>query len=231
MYRLCKMPGLRQMGLLERLPLSVRTVAQNRDARFQTQAASPAYMDWLMRLTDCPQREELFFPEGALSGVKDWQRRRMLLDMRTYLPDDILCKVDRASMRISLEARCPILDRAVMEYSFRLPQPFLYRKGEKKRILKEIAYEYVPRELLDRPKTGFSPPLDAWLRGPLAEELADCVSRDSLRRQGLFNPEAAAQLVGDYLKTGDRGAGSGANFSRLVWAFFVFQKWYRRWMA
>ena len=95
----------------------------------------------------------------------------MLLDMETYLPGDILCKVDRASMRYSLETRCPILDTGVMEYAMGLPHEFKYYKGVKKRILKDITYEYIPRELLERPKKGFSVPLDKWMRGPLKEQV------------------------------------------------------------
>ena len=82
----------------------------------------------------------------------------MLLDMETYLPEDILCKVDRASMKYSLETRCPILDTNVMEYAFSLPHEFKYGNGMKKRILKELAYDYIPREMLERKKTGFSVP-------------------------------------------------------------------------
>ena len=117
------------------------------------------------------------YPVESAYGVSDWQIRRMLLDMDTYLPGDILCKVDRASMKYSLEARCPILDKDVMEYSFRMTHNLKYDKGVKKRILKDIAYDYIPRELLDRPKVGFGVPLDKWLRGPLKEQLSDMCNR------------------------------------------------------
>ena len=155
----------------------------------------------------------------------------MLLDMDHYLPGDILCKVDRASMFYSLEARCPILDKDVMEYSFRIPHAFKYKGGEGKAILKDVAYDYIPRQLLDRPKKGFSVPLDKWLRGPLREQLTDFASRDMLRAQGLFDADYAAGFVENYLRTGDAGAGTGANYSRICWAFFVFQQWYNRYMT
>ena len=158
-------------------------------------------------------------------------KTRMLLDMDHYLPGDILCKVDRASMFYSLEARCPILDKDVMEYSFRIPHAFKYKGGEGKAILKDVAYDYIPRQLLDRPKKGFSVPLDKWLRGPLREQLTDFASRDMLRAQGLFDADYAAGFVENYLKTGDAGAGTGANYSRICWAFFVFQQWYNRFMV
>ena len=167
-----------------------------------------------------------------LTILKDCQRE-ILNATRLHLyhgARDILCKVDRASMKYSLEARCPILDRDVTEYSFRLPQPFKYGNGVKKKILKEIAWEYLPKELLERPKKGFSVPMDKWLAGPLKERLCDYAETGFLRRQGLFEPEYTRNLVEGWLRRGDGGAGSGANDSRILWAFFIFQQWYERWM-
>jgi len=148
------------------------------------------------------------------------------LDMDTYLPGDILCKVDRATMKYSLEARCPIMDRDVMEYSFRMAHNMKYENGNKKRILKDIAYDYIPKELLDRPKVGFSVPLDKWLRGPLKEQLLDMCNKDMLIRQEIFDAEYVDSMIGNYLVTGDGGSGTGRNYSRLIWAYFVFQQWY-----
>ena len=162
-------------------------------------------------------------------AATDWQVIRMLLDMETYLPSDILCKVDRASMKYSLEARCPILDTRVMEYSFRLPQSFKYRDGVKKAILKDIAYDYIPKELLDRPKQGFGAPIDQWLRGPLQKELLDVSSMCYLKNQGIFEPEVVSKFVTDYILKGDAGRATGRNFSKLVWSFYVFQQWERTW--
>lgn len=226
-YAVCGLPGLRQARMLEKLPLKVRAIAENRDARFKTQLCSPRYLDCVRSMAG--EGEVRFLQEQGY-GAADWQVRRMLLDMETYLPGDILCKVDRASMKYSLEARCPILDRDVTEYSFRLPQPFKYGNGVKKKILKEIAWEYLPKELLERPKKGFSVPMDKWLAGPLKERLCDYAETGFLRRQGLFDPEYTRGLVEGWLRRGDGGAGSGANDSRILWAFFIFQQWYERWM-
>ena len=154
----------------------------------------------------------------------------MLLDQETYLPGDILCKVDRASMKYSIEARCPLLDVNVMEYAYRLPQEYKYANGVKKRILKDIAYDYIPRTLLDRPKVGFSVPLDRWMRGPLRERLQDMASVSYLRRQGIFDAQYVHEFVEGYLRTGDRGPASGENYSRIAWAFLVFQQWYQTYM-
>lgn len=155
----------------------------------------------------------------------------MLLDLDTYLPGDILCKVDRASMRYSLETRCPILDQNVVEFAFGLPHKFKYQKGNKKRILKDIARDLIPSELLDRPKTGFSVPLDKWLRGALKEQVLSYADRGFLARQGIFNQDFINEFLAAYMRQGDKGAGSGANYSRIVWAFFMFQKWYEMFVS
>jgi asparagine synthase (glutamine-hydrolysing) len=154
----------------------------------------------------------------------------MLLDMDTYLPSDILCKVDRASMKYSLETRCPILDKEVMELSFSLPHEFKYKNGIKKYILKELAYDYIPRRLLERPKTGFSVPVDKWLRGPLKSRLLDYTNSEFLSRQCIFEAEYTSKFIENYLKKGDMGSGSGENYSRTIWAVFVFQQWYEAYM-
>ena len=226
-YGISQLPGLKQANLLGRLPFSVRTIAQNRDKRYKTQLCSDKYLSCMKNLTGTDQ---VRFDRELDYNVKNWQIRRMLLDMDTYLPGDILCKVDRASMKYSLEARCPILDQRVMEYSFRLPHSFKDHNGCQKYILKEIAYDYIPRELLDRKKTGFSVPLDKWLRGPLKNKLTDYASSAFLKQQGLFNADATAKLITDWLGAGDGGAYTGSNYSRIIWAFFIFQQWAERYL-
>ena len=170
---------------------------------------------------------ESAYPSGS------WQIIRMLLDMDTYLPGDILTKVDRASMKYSLESRCPFLDPEVMEYSFRIDHDFKYHKEgrswSKKYILKSIAYDYIPKELLERPKKGFSVPLSPWLRGPLRAQLLRYADTEFLQNQGLFDAGRVADLVSRFLAQGDAGAGTGRNYAKLVWSFFVFQQWAEYW--
>ncbi|MFI3213755.1 MAG: asparagine synthase (glutamine-hydrolyzing) [Eubacteriales bacterium] len=226
-HGICHLPGLKQAQFLEKLPFSVKVIAGNRNIETKTQFGVNNYITRANQMVansgmNCQYEIEKQYP------VKNWQIRRMLLDMDTYLPGDILCKVDRASMKYSLESRCPILDKEVMEYSFRLPHEFKYKDGVKKRILKDIAYDYIPRELLERKKVGFAVPLDRWMRGPLKEQLLDYSEAGFLKKQGLFDDTYVPNMIHEYLKSGDGGAGSGANYSRLCWAFLVFQQWYQR---
>lgn len=229
-YGLCNLPGLRNAGLLDKLPFKVRTVAENRDSETKTQIISGGYLR-LVRKMVAREGQPVCYPIERQYGEKNWQERRMLLDMDTYLPGDILCKVDRATMKYSLEARCPILDRDVMEYSYRLPCEFKYSNKTKKRILKDIAYDYIPKELLDRPKVGFGVPLDKWLRGALREQLTDSINRDFLIRQGIFQADYVCDMVKRYIEQGDAGSGTGANYSKIVWSYFVFQQWYAVYMG
>ena len=225
-HGVCALPGLKQMKMEEKLPFRVRVIAGNRNKETKTQFGAGNYVVRAGKMV-LGEGIPCHYPIESTYHVSDWQIRRMLLDMGTYLPGDILCKVDRASMKYSLEARCPILDKDVMEYSFRMSHKLKYDKRNKKRILKDIAYDYIPKELLDRPKVGFGVPLDKWLRGPLKEQLMDMCNRDYLRRQGIFDADFVADMIEDYMRTGDGGPATGANYSKLSWSFFTFQQWYR----
>lgn len=225
-YSVCRFPPFRKLGLFEKLPFRVQVVAGNHDAETKTQLGGRTYINVIDKML--PDSGVPFkFPIESKYHENNWQARRMLLDEETYLPGDILCKVDRASMKCSIETRCPILDVNVMEYSYRLPHSYKYSSGVKKKILKDIAYEYIPRELLDRPKVGFGVPLDKWMRGPLKDALQDMCSAAFLSRQGIFDAQYVHEFISTYLKNGDGGPASGANYSKVAWSFFVFQQWYR----
>lgn len=228
-YGVCQMPPFKQMRLLEKLPFRVQVVAGNSNVNTKTQIGGSSYIRAIDKMIpDCSC--DIKFPIENRYNEKNWQARRMLLDEETYLPGDILCKVDRSSMKYSIESRCPILDVNVMEYSYRLPHSYKYANGVKKRILKDIAYDYIPKHLLDRPKVGFGVPLDKWMRGPLKEQLEDMCNVDYLKRQGIFDAEYVHSFIHEYLRTGDKGPATGANFSKTAWSFFVFQQWYRTYM-
>lgn len=214
---------------MDKYPFKLRVIAGNRNKETKTQFAAGNYQKAAAALV--LQSEEknpvsCLYEFETKYGEKNWQARRMLLDMETYLPGDILCKVDRASMKYSLEARCPILDQKVMEYSMTLPHNFKYDKGIGKRILKDITYQYLPRDLMERPKKGFSVPLDKWMRGILKEQVLSYASADFLKKQQIFDPIYTPDFLENYMKKGDAGSGTGENYSRIVWAFFMFQKWY-----
>lgn len=217
-------------GLENRYPFKLRVISQNRNKEAKTQLIGGNYLQTAENMVDMTGALPAFYDWESSYEEPDWQERRMLLDMDTYLSGDILCKVDRASMKYSLETRCPILDTDVMEFAFSIPHEFKYKDGNKKRILKELAYDYIPCGLLDRPKTGFGVPIDKWLRGPLKSKLLDYTDRNFLERQGVFKPDFTSAFVRNYLGKGDVGAGSGENYSRLVWAVFVFQQWYEYYM-
>ncbi len=151
-------------------------------------------------------------------------RHMMMADSSFYLPDDILAKVDRASMAVSLETRAPLLDHRVLEYAWTLPDHFKVRGGKGKWILRQLLARHVPTELFERPKRGFGVPLAAWLRGPLAPWMQDLLSADRLRQQGLYRPEAIAPMVQQHL------AGTH-DWSYRLWGLIMYQAWHDRWQG
>ncbi|MDX9690686.1 MAG: asparagine synthase (glutamine-hydrolyzing) [Alphaproteobacteria bacterium] len=142
----------------------------------------------------------------------------MALDLVTYLPDDILVKVDRAAMGVSLESRVPYLDPRIVEFAWHLPQNYKLRNGVTKWPLRQILYRRVPKGLIERPKAGFGVPLDHWLRGPLKAWAGDLLSTDRLKKQGYFNAPLVEEKWMEHL-SGKR------NWGYHLWDILVFQQW------
>lgn len=217
-------------------PFRAQVISANRNPKTRTQFGAGSYVELAGRLVQRSEGDPLLpvnYETEDRYPSENWQITRMLLDMDTYLPGDILAKVDRASMKYSLENRCPFLDPEVMLYSYRLDHDLKYHREKsgwsKKYILKQLAGDYIPRELLERPKKGFSVPLGKWLSGPLREQLLTYGNAQFLKEQGIFNPEEVTQLIAKFLSEGDKGAGTGQNYSGLLWSFFVFQQWAAYW--
>jgi asparagine synthase (glutamine-hydrolysing) len=154
------------------------------------------------------------------ADLPDPLERMMLVDSVTYLPDDILTKVDRASMAVSLEARVPVLDHRVFELAWRLPIDVRIRDGRPKWPLREILARHVPRALFERPKQGFGVPIGEWLRGPLREWSESLLAEDRLRREGIFEPRRVRRAWADYL--------NGWPLEHNLWVVLMFQAWWER---
>ena len=162
----------------------------------------------LTSLTDSSQWAEL----------ADNMSRMQYLDAVSYLPDDILVKVDRAAMGVSLETRVPFLDHRVIEYAWSLPQHLKVRDGKGKWVLRKLLDKYVPSTIMDRPKMGFGVPFDIWLRGPLRDWAESLLNEQRLREEGFFNPYPIRKKLAEHI-SGDR------NWQYHLWDVLMFESW------
>lgn len=169
------------------------------------------------------QARESTFSGRITSEFTDPLTKLLALEFNTYLADDILTKVDRASMSVSLEGREPFLDHRIAEFAFQLPSEFKMNSTGQKLILKEIVHKYIPKEIMERPKMGFGVPVANWCKSELKDLFMEHMNDSALKRSGLLNVESIRPIRDSYLN------GQLENFER-IWFVFIFQQWYARWM-
>ena len=154
-------------------------------------------------------------------NYSDYESLMMFVDSQTYLTDDILCKVDRASMSTSLETRVPFLDKHVVELAWSLPTSMKIRNGQGKWILKEILKKYVPKKYTERPKMGFGIPLGNWLRDELKDWGEDLISKKTLDTDGYFNSELVIKLWNEHQS-------KKRDWQSILWPILIFQSWKKK---
>ena len=179
--------------------------------------------DEIERLLLKPTQKIITSFDIDVSKIEDSLSQMLLIDYKTYMADDILTKVDRATMSVGLEGREPFLDRTIIEFASQLPNKMKYRNGQKKWVLKEITHKYIPKEIMERPKMGFSPPITEWFRDELKSYFLDYLSYERIEREGIFNPNEVVRMRDEYLN------GRAVSVHRL-WFILMFEMWYERWM-
>jgi asparagine synthase (glutamine-hydrolysing) len=179
--------------------------------------------DELYRLTARRLPESQY--EKVFRETEGWSplARLMRVDQKTYLPDAMLTKVDRASMATSLEVRVPLLDHRVVEYTAKLPDSLKFRNGTGKFLLKRLLGQYLPAHLIERPKMGFGVPIDRWFRDELKELLLDYLSSERLKKEGLFDQLLVENRLKEHL------SGRIDHHYRL-WALLMWEMWRERWL-
>jgi len=179
-------------------------------------------------VTEWPQNIDLVIGDNHLptqldnqelvAGIRDAEHRMMLWDTLTYMPGDILTKVDRAAMAVSLETRIPFLDHRVVELAWRFPLDMKIRGGQGKHILRQVLYKYVPKELIERPKAGFAIPVGQWLRGPLRDWAEALLDEKRLSIEGYFHPARIREVWRQHLS-------QTHDWTARLWVVLMFQAW------
>lgn len=215
--------------MYNKFPFVVHMIAENSNRISKTQFNYKIKVDIARKMLGNISRVSENYDESMIPS-HDWSIKRMLLDSQTYLPDDLHCKVDRASMMFSLEARSPFMDINLIELALSMPQKFKLKGKKGKRILKDLSWELLPKDILNRPKKGFEVPIDNWMRNELRKDLEDCSRKEYLKEQGIFNPSITEKIVDDYLNN-ELVDKKGQKINTVIWSFYIFQMWYKTYMG
>jgi len=240
-----RVPSLIRRGLAEPLilalrPRPIKKGLVNRARHFVQgvqRKEALGHARWRL-FADWPLQSELLTPEverrvetpidahilrlGSLAAGRSSIDRCLFVDLRSYLVDNCLVKMDRMSMASSLEARVPLLDHELVEMAFAMPSKLKVLRYRSKPLLKQVAARHVPRDCVYRPKEGFSIPIKNWLRGPLRLLMEDLLSPQRLQREGIFQSPTVQRLKQEHLE-------NRANHSHILWSLLVAQDWFRRW--
>ncbi|NBI72352.1 asparagine synthase (glutamine-hydrolyzing) [Clostridiaceae bacterium] len=232
----------RHWNLLKRIPYPIRiavrkTTAGRTDSRWRKLETANRYFParsgiqlyefatgfrWMagqmVKGADFPEYRLTQYPEGYMKQLPE---DYMLMDLQMYHPDDILVKVDRAGMAVSLESRIPFLDRDLMEFVWRLPLRYKYSDNVEKRVLKKVLFRYVPEHMMERKKKGFSIPIDRWIRdGELRAWAESLMNERNIKEQGILNEKYVSELWGNFIRSG--------KWYPQIWYILMFEEWYQR---
>jgi asparagine synthase (glutamine-hydrolysing) len=206
----------RQMAMKDRLPKLASLLETKSDDELYRRLVS--HFEQPDAIVIGAHEPKTLLDQNAFANL-DFAHRMMALDSLTYLPDDILVKVDRASMAVSLEARVPFLDHRLVEFAWKLPLSTKISGGSGKHIVRELLYKHVPKSLVDRPKMGFGVPIEAWLKGPLKPWAEALLDESKLRQDGIFQPEPILKMWQEH-KQGLR------RWHSQLWTILMFQAWW-----
>ena len=220
-----KIPYIKGIGNIESKFNKIKTLLAEEEIVGIMQHLSQPYTDSEIDKLLLDKREKLntnFSNATFLSDSNDNINKMLAIDYQTYMVDDILTKVDRATMSVSLEGREPLLDYRIIEFAAQLPSSLKYKNGDKKWLLKQVTHKYLPKELMDRPKMGFAVPITSWFRDELKEYFLEYLSKERLEKEGLFNVEEVLKQRDAYF------LGKKENVQRL-WFILIFEMWYEKW--
>jgi asparagine synthase (glutamine-hydrolysing) len=214
-------PGLKKVHKIARLSEILNTYKKNGLSDIYCRHFNYRDISELVKVFD--PNAGLLDDVGTMNEGNDFMNKIIGFDYKTYLVDDVLTKVDRATMSVGLEGREPLLDHRIIEFVSQLPSELKYNNGEKKYLLKKIVHKYIPKELMDRPKAGFTFPMNEWLTTDLKDYLFNYINEEQLAKHNYINAKKAIAMRDDFA-AGKKG------METQIWLILMFQMWWNRWM-